>query len=213
MSLRGLWVSFNITKRVVWLVPAMLVCASAVALIDDARTVRLEPPPKELHLREGAFRVGPKTKIYVQLGHQSEDRIAAETLAEEVADRSGLQLEIISMKPEGKAQEGSIVLARLEDKWVRKFLSRNGLQADESVGEDGYLLFSDEEHLIVAANSGQGLFYGVQTLRQLLRSSAKGLVCPAVGIRDWPSPQTFRVEEEVNRGTPTQVVKSRVPGS
>ncbi len=201
-------------NRLVWLIAPMLACASAVAIFDDAHTVRLEPPPKELHLREGSFRVGPKTKIYVQLGHQSEDRIAAETLAEEVADRSGLQLEIISMKPEGKAQDGSIVLARLEDRWVRKFLARNGLQADDSVGEDGYLLFSDDEHLIVAANSGQGLFYGVQTLRQLLRMSSRGLICPAVGIRDWPAPQTFRVEEEVRRGTPTQIVKApwRIPG-
>lgn len=201
-------------SRLIWLVAPALACVSAVAIIDDSRMVKLEPPPKELHLREGSFRVGPKTKIYVQLGHQSEDRIAAETLAEEVADRSGLQLEIISMKPEAKAQDGSIVLARLEDKWVRKFLSRNGLQADDSVGENGYLLFSDDEHLIVAANSGQGLFYGVQTLRQLLRMSGRGLICPAVGIRDWPTPQTFRVEEEVRRGTPTQIVKApwRVPG-
>jgi hypothetical protein len=27
----------------------------------------------------------------------------------------------------------------------------------------------------------------VQTLRQLLRPAGKGLICPAVGIRDWPS--------------------------
>ncbi|HTW59650.1 MAG TPA: glycoside hydrolase family 20 zincin-like fold domain-containing protein [Terriglobales bacterium] len=201
-------------KRLIWLVP-VLACASAVGLIDDNHTLRLEPAPKELHMREGSFRVGPKTKIYVQLGHQSEDRIAAETLAEEVADRTGLQLEILGMKPEAKAQEGSIVLARLEDKWVRRFLARNGLMADESVGEDGYILFSDDEHLIVAANSGEGLFYGVQTLRQLLRPTNRGLVCPAVGIRDWPTPETFRVEEDVKRGTPTQLVRApwRVPGS
>jgi hexosaminidase len=192
-------------KRLRWILPALLACASAsaMAIIDDGgRTLKLEPAPKELHLHEGAFHVSAKTKIYVQLGHQSEDRIAAETLAEEVADRSGLQLEIISMKPEAKAQEGSIVLARLDDKWVRKFLARNGLAADQQVGEEGYILFSDDEHLIVAANSGQGLFYGVQTLRQLLRASGKTLVCPAVGIRDWPTPETFRVEQDVWRDAP-----------
>jgi hexosaminidase len=148
--------------------------------------LKLEPQPKEVQLREGGFEVGPRTKIFVQLGHQAEDRIAAETLAEEVQSRSGLELNIVGMKAAGKAEEGAIVLARLEDERVRHFLARNGLKADSAVGVDGYLLFSDKDHLIVAANSGQGLFYGVQTLRQLLRPTDKGVMCPAVGIRDWP---------------------------
>jgi hexosaminidase len=149
--------------------------------------LKVEPPPKEVQFRDGGFRVVARTKIFVQLGHQSEDRIAAETLADEVEDQSGLRLDILGMKPARKAAGGSIVLARLDDARVRRFLARNGLRADGAVGADGYLLFSDKSHLIVAANTGQGLFYGVQTLRQLLRPASKGLICPAVGIRDWPS--------------------------
>jgi hexosaminidase len=149
--------------------------------------LKIEPPPKEVQLRDGGFRVSARTKIFVLRGHQSEDRIAAETLAEQVEDQSGLKLDILGMKPAGKASGGAIVLARLDDARVRRFLARNGLTADQEIGEDGYLLFSDKSHLIVAANTGEGLFYGVQTLRQLLKPAAKGLICPAVGIRDWPS--------------------------
>jgi hypothetical protein len=149
--------------------------------------LKLEPPPKEVQLRDGGFQVRSRTKIFVLRGHQSEDRIAAETLAEAVADQSGFQLEIVGMKAQGKAEGKSIVLARLSDPRVRRFLAKNGLKADQAVGAEGYLLFSDKKHLIVAANTGEGLFYGVQTLRQLLQPAAKGLVCPAIGIRDWPS--------------------------
>jgi hexosaminidase len=172
--------------------------------------LKLEPTPKEIQLRDGGFRVGPHTKIYVQIGHQSEDRIAAETLAEEVEDQSGLKLEIERMKAEGKAEDGAIVLARLQDVRVRRFLATNGLRSDQAVGEEGYLLFSDNSHLIVAANSGVGLFYGVQTLRQLLRPEGKGLVCPAVGIRDWPSlqrvgePRVTETSPELARGSAPQ---------
>jgi len=169
-------------------IAAVLFFAPGLLGIDASNhaAMKLEPRPKELHLRDGGFKVGPHTKIYVLLGHQSEDRIAAETLAEEVEDVSGLKLDILGMKPAGRAEAGAIVLARLQDVRVRRFLAKNGLRADEAVGENGYLLFSDEQHLIVAANTGQGLFYGVQTLRQLLRPAGKGLLCPSVGIRDWP---------------------------
>lgn len=178
-------------KRFLKIIGCLLASVPFTLAMDSSAMpgLKLEPAPKEVQLRDGTFRVGPHTKIYVQIGHQSEDRIAAETLAEEVEDQSGLTLEIERMKAEGKAEDGAIVLARLQDDRVRRFLARKGLRADQVVGEDGYLLFSDKSHLIVAANSGQGLFYGVQTLRQLLKPEGKGLICPAVGIRDWPSLQ------------------------
>ena len=175
------------TKRILGIWGCVLM-AAPLLLADSLphSRMKLEPAPKEVQLRGGGFQVGPRTKIFVQLGHQSEDRIAAETLAEEVEDQAGLKLDILGMKSAAKAEDGAIVLARLQDVRVRQFLAENGLKADEAVGQEGYLLFSDNSHLIVAANSGQGLFYGVQTLRQLLRPEGKGLICPGVGIRDWP---------------------------
>jgi hexosaminidase len=144
------------------------------------------PELKEVRLRDGGFRVGPDTRILVELGHQSEDRIAAETLAEKISDDAGLKLDIVGQKPRHRRQDGAIVLARLQDRKVRRFLASKGLNADNSIGDQGYLLFSDRSHIIVAANTGQGLFAGVQTLRELLRAEGRNLICPAVAIRDWP---------------------------
>jgi hexosaminidase len=161
--------------------------------------LKLIPVPKEVHLQEGGFHVRPTTRILVEFGHQAEDRIAAETLAEEIHDQSGLKLSITGAKAESKQEGSAIVLARLQDRNVREFLESKGLKAD-SIGEQGYLLFSDNAHLIVAANTGQGLFYGVQTLRQLLRAEGKSLVCPAVAIRDWPSMEWRGVQDDISRG-------------
>lgn len=204
-------------KRLLWIVPSVLLCAAVASALDSngGPPLKVVPAPKEVQLRDGGFQLGPRTKIFVQLGHQSEDRIAAETLAEEVADQSGLRLDILGMKAAGKAEDGAIVLARLQDSRVRQFLARNGLKADDLVGEDGYLLFSDKQHLIVAANTGQGLFYGVQTLRQLLRPAGKGLMCPAVGIRDWPSLEVRGPQDNVSSETVPEVAKRqlRPPGA
>ena len=188
-------------------------CSGLSTMDSEAGSqLKLEPAPKEVQLRDGGFKVGPKTKILVLMGHQSEDRIAAETLAEEVADQSGMKLDILGMKAAGKAADGAIVLARLQDSRVRRFLARKGLKADEAVGEDGYILFSSKSHLIVAAKTGQGLFYGVQTLRQLLRPAGKGLLCPAVGIRDWPNLEKTGGRDDVSRGTVPEILQFRGPG-
>src|SRR5258708_40377333 len=106
--------------RLLWMVPCVLFCAAAVSATeaDSQPLFKLVPAPKEVQLRDGGFKVGPRTKILVLMGHQSEDRIAAETLAEEVADQSGLKLDIVGMKPAAKAEDGAIVLARLQDSRV-----------------------------------------------------------------------------------------------
>lgn len=191
-----------------WLCSA-LASASALAASDSngLELLNLLPEPKEVQLHEGGFRVGPKTRILVQLGHQEEDRIAAETLAEEVADEAGLRLNIVGTKTTTRAEGGAIMLVRLQDARVRRFLAQKGLKADASVGEQGYLLFSDNSHLIVAANSGQGLFSGVQTLRQLLRPDGKELICPAVTIRDWPNLQAPTRPESISREEAKQIAK------
>jgi hexosaminidase len=165
--------------------------------------LKLIPVPKEVRIQPGSFHVRPTTRILVEFGHQEEDRIAAETLAEEIHDEVGLQLSIEGEKPdtrhEKREDHRNIVLARLQDRKVRDFLAAKGLNAD-SIGDQGYLLFSDRSHLIVAANTGQGLFYGVQTLRQLLRPEGHVLVCPAVSIRDWPSMEWRGVQDDISRG-------------
>jgi hexosaminidase len=184
----------------------MLFCFSlltlgALAESSDADGLNLIPQPKEFQLGQGGFRVKAKTRIIVQRGHQSEDRIAAETLAEEVADESGLRLNIVGAKATTRAEGGKIMLVRLQDRRVRRFLARKGL-SDGLIGEEGYLLFSDKSHLIVAAQSGEGLFSGVQMLRQLLRTEGKRVICPAVEIRDWPNLEDGPPQEGLTRDTP-----------
>jgi|HubBroStandDraft_1064217.scaffolds.fasta_scaffold00004_184 hexosaminidase len=188
-------------KREVFVLPfvLLLLIPFIAAETGPQNQLKLIPEPKEVQLHEGSFRVRATTRILVEVGHQDEDRIAAETLAEEIHDQSGLKLSITGSKEQAKQVRSTIVLARLQDRSVADFLQSKGLKAD-SIGDQGYLLFADKSHLIVAANTGQGLFYGVQTLRQLLREDDGKLICPAVAIRDWPSLEWRGVQDDVSRG-------------
>jgi len=188
-------------KRVGLFIPVVLLLISMTyaETPEPHNPVKLIPQPKEVQLHDGSFRVKATTRILVEFGHQAEDRIAAETLAEEIHDRSGLKISITGEKADAKQEHSTIVLARLQDQRVKEFLEAKGLKAD-SIGDQGYLLFSDKTHLIVAANTGQGLFYGVQTLRQLLHEDGGRLICPAVSIRDWPSMEWRGVQDDISRG-------------
>src|SRR6202008_2456548 len=103
-------------KRYLAIVAWALACAPLLCGLDSPsnKGVKLEPQPKEVQLRDGGFQVGPRTKIFVQLGPQAEDRSGAETLREEVQDQAGLKLSLFGMKAEGKAGVGAIVLAPLD---------------------------------------------------------------------------------------------------
>ncbi|MGA8271214.1 MAG: beta-N-acetylhexosaminidase [Candidatus Sulfotelmatobacter sp.] len=188
-------------KRAVLFFPAILLLnfLTFAQIPESHSPLKLIPQPKEVQLHAGSFHVKATTRILVEFGHQDEDRIAAETLAEEIQDRSGLKVSITGEKPDAKQTRSTIILARLQDERMKEFLATKALNAD-SIGDQGYLLFADKTHLIVAANTGQGLFYGVQTLRQLLHQDDGKLLCPAVSIRDWPSMEWRGVQDDISRG-------------
>src|SRR5579863_7927211 len=120
----------------------LLMPAMAAGTPGPESQLKLIPEPKEVRVQEGSFHVRSTTRILVEFGHQAEDRIAAETLAEEIHDQAGLKLSITgtktaeSRRTESKEDAGAIVLARLQDRNVREFLESKGLKAD-SIGDQG----------------------------------------------------------------------------
>ena len=61
------------------------------------------------------------------------------------------------------------------------------LNNDTSLGEEGYELSITSDSVLIRANQPAGLFYGVQTLRQLLPAhQSESVTLPALSIRDIP---------------------------
>ena len=170
-----------------------------------AQELKLVPEPKQVERREGAFRAGPGVRIVLSAARAREDRIAAEMLAEEIQATMGWKVAITTSRalPEST---GVIYLGRVgDDHRLRAALEAKGLGTDETFDPQGYVLDADSKGIRVAATTGQGLFYGVQTLRQLLRPreekrARKQLICPAVKIRDWPTMRWRGVHDDISRG-------------
>ncbi len=66
----------------------------------------------------------------------------------------------------------------------------------DKIGEEGYLLVFNGKQRIVAANTETGLFYGLQTVKQLNRAGYQ----KELKIADWPSFVRRAVYDDISRG-------------
>lgn len=173
-----------------------------LAVVESpAQELKLIPEPRQVEKRAGRFTVDSKTRIVINRAHERQDRVAAEMLAEEIHSATGKRVKISAAKrmPDSR---GVIYLARAgaDDRRLAATLEARGLSIEEDFDEEGYALDSSSERIVVVGRTGQGLFYGVQTLRQLLIGGAQDLSCPAVSIKDWPAMRWRGVHDDISRG-------------
>ena len=162
----------------------LLAVLSLAALAVPAQQLKLIPYPKEVQTGTGTVTVTTSTRIALTAKHAKADRTAAEMLAEEIERTTGHKPRI------GESRLDAIVLTRLEPK------------ADDPplFKDQGYTIDVKKGRIVVAGASDAGLFYGVQTLRQLLQPDGKKLRVPEVTIRDWPSMRWRGVHDDLSRG-------------
>lgn len=186
-----------------------LLIAALVSLLAPSRLsadeLKLVPQPKQVERREGSFTVTQQTRIVVS---SREDETAAASLVEEIYSRTGSKLKVQVARELPKSR-GVIYLARAAlqakpDLRLKTFLKARNLPVDEALDGEGYVLDADADRIVIAARTGAGLFYGAQTLAQLLVpasvASHKRVACPAVSIRDWPSMRWRGVHDDISRG-------------
>ncbi|GAH40161.1 unnamed protein product, partial [marine sediment metagenome] len=76
----------------------------------------------------------------------------------------------------------------------------NEVSVKKNYKDQGYILISTDFKLIIEANLAQGLFYGVQTLIQLLNSSQDKFSINNIKILDFPALQIRGVSDDISRG-------------
>jgi len=133
--------------------------------------LNLIPQPVEVKLEKGSFSLTKSTSIRY---NKPESRETAEMLARKLNVATGFNL---------KATQGNKGAIQLNLNFV----------TDPQLGKEGYSLVSTSKSIIISANQPAGLFYGMQTLLQLLpvEIESKEVVklkwmVPAVSIKDYP---------------------------
>ncbi len=143
--------------------------------LGDPKAVSIIPMPLEITKLNKNYKISNSTTIYL---HGSEDKLTG--IANYLKDRFEAAVSNTSIKISNETSE---------EKGIH-FIINDAIDMD--LGEEGYRLESDN-NLIITANEPSGVFYGVQTLFQLLPPEVYGneqkeieLIIPSVKISDTP---------------------------
>lgn len=115
------------------------------------------PRPAKMEVGSGSFQLGPKTRIVLD-SQFAEAQEAGEFLAAKLRRSTGFPLDI---RPAAGQIPGDAILLRTGD----------GLS---KLGNEGYQLSAFKNGVRIEAAAPAGLFYGIQTLLQLLPAEVEG---------------------------------------
>ncbi|MBZ5553140.1 MAG: family 20 glycosylhydrolase [Acidobacteriia bacterium] len=165
-----------------------------------AGELRVIPHPREVQLANKDFIPDKATRIEISDLKDADDRFAAEQLAEEVQQASGFKPVIGSFK--GKSRNViALIRANVPNRPFHRLLQERRLDLDEKFDPEGYALDVDGSGVVAAANTAEGIFYAVQTLKQMIvRGEERGAHVQGAHIRDWPAMRYRGVHDDISRG-------------
>ncbi len=169
--------------RAVWLA-ALLGCICTVVPAQTvsplfARGYTVLPEPREVTLQGGDFSFGSGWQLRIDSSVPSND-VAVESLRDDLSrrfhvtlDGSGGSSGVLSLR----VAPGSVPIEEAQD------TNRKALE------EQAYRIELHDSAINITANALMGLYYGVDTLIQLMRSQDGKLWLPQGTIADWPDLQ------------------------
>ncbi|HXH47829.1 MAG TPA: beta-N-acetylhexosaminidase, partial [Terriglobia bacterium] len=133
------------------------------------------PEPQKVEFKGGDFEIGAGWRMQLGQGVKADD-VAVESLKEGLETRHGIALE---SRGRGNAielvmQPGSVEIGQAADK------------NKQALEEQAYRLEMASSGIKITANAPTGLFYGVETLVQLVKHAEGKRWLPEATIMDWP---------------------------
>ncbi|MCM4157006.1 glycoside hydrolase family 20 zincin-like fold domain-containing protein [Gramella sp. AN32] len=159
----------------------------------QAQDFTLIPKPQEIITSEAEFSLNNNQRLWVNSSKHND--FALQQLKDELSEEMGVASELV-ISP----KKANIILYSIEknpESEIKKHLPDS--EKLQKIGEQGYWLKIDKNQIRLIANTEKGLFYGVQTLRQLIKTAENGNL-PVLEITDWPALEYRGWMDDISRG-------------
>jgi hexosaminidase len=157
-----------------------------------AQEVHIVPKPTSVTFKKGNFLIKEKLSYQIYGIPLDSVEIGINQLNEELQTNFNTIFE--------KSNQADLLIGIPDkNKYFKKICIQNGLLKTDNLGNQGYELKIDSKQIIITANTSQGLFYGIQSLKQLIRGAQKKqLNC--LSIHDVPAFIYRGVMDDISRG-------------
>lgn len=167
---------------------ALALSATALSAMAQDTTLSLIPNPREMRVT----RVTPlPAGITIDVPADVEDRFAATDLGDALRGHG------VRIGPAGSAR---VSFLRAGSTAGRAALAAAGLTFTDSMRAEGYVVIPDGARLIVVGASAAGVFYGAQTVKQLVVGRGASARLHLARVRDWPAMRYRGLHDDLSRG-------------
>jgi hypothetical protein len=159
-------------------------------------SIQILPRPKQLKENGERFMLGRGTRLVLTDKKSADDRFAAQDFLDDVRETTGIALRF----GEGSGR-GRILVGLIGNRSIAQALERAGFDLSAGqVNDEGYLLNITAREIVVAGRTSAGTFYGLQTLKQLVRGEGEAAYVQGVRVSDWPTMRWRAMSDDISRG-------------
>jgi hexosaminidase len=162
---------------------------------SSASVIQIIPQPKKVEPRAERFALTRAARIVLADARAEDDRFAADDFIADARETANVELRT------GRSfGHHSILIGALDNAKIRAALERINFSPPADLNDEGYLLSVGEREVIVAGKSAAGTFYGLQTLKQMVRGAGAGAFIQGARVVDYPTMRWRGVSDDISRG-------------
>lgn len=165
---------------------ALLLSAQCISALPDS--LYLIPQPKKVERRNGVF----DFKKVFTLSAVNTNSFYKIHLFEAIEQKIQLNL--------NGPSETRIKLVKLDSNALNSIAKAEKLMLPFSLGSEGYVLSITPQNISILATENAGVFYGVQTLIQIINANSKNGTIPCLVIYDKPDMAMRGWQDDISRG-------------
>ena len=156
---------------------------------SSARPALIPQPREYRSAHDIALRAGVAV---ISQSANKEDKFAADDLKATLKERGVKVLPI--------ATGARIELLRAKSATARRLLKEEKFAFDDAMRDEGYVIVTRGRAVYVIGESAAGVFYGAQTVKQLVQGNGKNAVLRGASVRDWPAMKYRGLHDDLSRG-------------